>query len=422
MQRGGFDVIVGNPPYVASSKISYLSPEQKLLRYPDIYGIVMKRSLSLVSREGRCGMIVPLSLTFSEDFGGLRTSLATHGTCWFSSFDNIPAAVFSGVSQRCTIWISANEGKDAYSSPMYRWRSAARPNLVDGLAYTPIAAAAKGTRGIPKVGSLNSLSVLNSVTAPKGTKKREIFSTGRVGGARVGFSQAARNFVSVFRENPPCLDAATLREVAASKIGDLKFANEESANAALASLLGESYFHYWLVQGDGFDVTGWVLKDYLACLNYLEVPDFEMLIALGKILHSRRHEALAFKKNAGKYVGNFNYRTLHEITRRSDLVMMMGLKITPQAALKILNDVQRVLAINEFAGERGIPAAVKEVLKPLPRDLPDEERVLSLIDAALLRYLDLTNPAYEFLLKRDVVLYEAVVEGEMSEANESDDE
>ena len=305
---------------------------------------------------------------------------------------------------------------------MYRWRSAARPNLVDGLAYTPIVTAAKGTRGIPKVGSLNSLSVLNSVTEPKGKKKREIFAAGRVGGARVGFSQAARNFVSVFRENPPCLDATTLREVAASKIGDLKFANDESANAALAALLGESYFHYWLIQGDGFDVTAWVLRDYLACLNYLEAPEFGMLVALGRILHSRRHEALAFKKNAGKYVGNFNYRTLHEITRRSDLVMMMGLKITPQAALGILNDVQRVLAINEFAGERGIPSAVKEVLHPLPRNLAEEERVLNQIDGAILQYINLTNLAYEFLLKCDVVLYEAVIDESGSETNESDDE
>lgn len=422
MQAGGFDAVVGNPPYVASSKISYLSPDQKLLKFPDIYGHVMLRSLRLAAENGRCGMIVPLSLTFSEDFGGLRESLRIHGARWFSSYDNIPAAVFSGVSQRCTIWLSGNGSDGAHATPMYRWRSAARPHLVDCLNYTAVETAAKGTRGIPKVGSPNTLSVLNSITEPTGKKQREILAAGRVGGARIGFSQAARNFVSVFREDPPCLDATSLKSVAASKIGDLKFANEDAAFAALASLLGEAYFQYWLVQGDGFDVTGWVLKDFLGCLNYLNATQFSDLVDLGKILHARRHEALAFKKNAGKYVGNYNYRALHEVTRRADLTLMMALGVRPDAALGILNDVQRVLAINEFAGEKGIPPAVKEVLRPLPRDLDWETARLAAIDASLIAYYGLKKPEYDFVLKRDVVLYDASIDEDGSEASEGDDE
>ena len=57
LQNGGFDVIVGNPPYVASSKVDYLSAKQKSLGLPDIYGIIGLRSLDLTSSNGRCGMI-----------------------------------------------------------------------------------------------------------------------------------------------------------------------------------------------------------------------------------------------------------------------------------------------------------------------------------------------------------------------------
>ncbi len=408
MGRGGFDVIVGNPPYVATSKIAYLSPAQKALGFPDIYAIVMLRSLSLVSANGRCGMIVPLSLTFSEDFDALRSLLKRHASSWLSSYDNIPASVFSGVSQRCTIWLSGQGRNGAYSTPMYRWRSAARPHLVASLKYTSIATAAEATRGIPKVGSASALSVLNAITEPTGKKKREIFVPGRLAGARVGFSQAARNFISIFREDPPCLDASSLRRVAASEIGDLQFSSDDAAFAVIASLIGENYFHYWLVQGDGFHVTGWVLRDYIACLNYINSDTFGNLVGLGKILHNRRHEALAFKKNAGKYVGNFNYRSLHEITRRADLVLMAGLGIEPMAALGVLNDVQCVLAINEFAGERSIPSAVKQVLDPLPRDLKKEASLLSAVDRGMLAYYGLKEVEYQFILSRDVVLYDAV--------------
>jgi hypothetical protein len=274
---------------------------------------------------------------------------------------------------------------------------------------------AGGIRGIPKVGSPTGLSVLNSISQPSAKKHREIFATGRVGGVRLGFSQAARNFVSVFREDPPCLDAKSLKSVPASKIGDLMLANDDAAFASLAALLGECYFHYWLVQGDGFDVTGWVLKDYLKCLNYISPESFSILVDIGRILHSRRHEALAFKKNAGKYVGNFNYRALHDVTRRADLSLCMGLEIEPKAALSVLNDVQRVLAINEFAGEKGIPPAVKKVLRPLRRDVDKETHRLDEIDKVLLRWSCMDRRQYEFLLNQDVVLNDI-------EAEEGDDD
>ena len=49
MQRGGFDVVVGNPPYVASKTIEYLSREQLSGGFPDIYAYVVLRSLRLLT-------------------------------------------------------------------------------------------------------------------------------------------------------------------------------------------------------------------------------------------------------------------------------------------------------------------------------------------------------------------------------------
>jgi hypothetical protein len=405
--RGGFDAIVGNPPYVATSKISYLSPAQKALAYPDIYALVMLRSLSLLAPAGRCGMIVPLSLTFSEDFGSLRDTLRQHRQQWFSSFDNIPAAVFSGVSQRCTIWLSGHGNGSAHSTAMYRWRAAARPNLVASLKYTGLDDAVKGIRGVPKVMSEDGLAILNAITKPSRPRERQVLLPGRQRGARIGFTQAARNFVSVFREDPPCLSVAKLKAVGTSQIGEIQLADEDAAFAALAALLGEFYFHYWLVQGDGFHVTAWMIKDYVACLNHIDPPRYRTMSQLGRMLHARRHEALVFKKNAGKYVGNFNYRPLHAFTRRSDLVLMAALGVTPQESLDLFNGVQRVLAINAFAGEKGIPAAAKAVLCPLPLDSDQEARLLAAVDADLRAHYGLSEAAYEFLLHRDVILASA---------------
>ena len=401
---GGFDVAIGNPPYISASKIDYISKIEQSIKFPDIYAYFLLRSQDFVNGSGRCGMIVPLSLTFSEDFGILRERLCAEGSGWFSSFDNIPAALFAGVSQRCTIWLSSPLGRQVQVSPMYRWRSAARPHLVDTLTYTLVSGLPTNLRGLPKLGSIASLALLKSVSFQNQKSKRNIFAARMSSGARLGFSPSARNFVSVFRDDPPCLDASSFRELSSNDIGGLRLASEDTAFASMASLLGELYFCFWLTQGDGFHVTGWVINDYLACLAFIDTESFETLALLGRMLHQRRNEALVFKKNAGKYVGNYNYRSLHEITRRSDLILARGLGLSPKAGLQILDEIQRVLAVNAFAGEKGIPDGIRENLSEPECLIADSTAQLRGIDDALRAHYDLSEEAFHFLLNRDVVL------------------
>lgn len=72
MERGGFDVIVGNPPYIRIQNMTAYSPEEvtfyKTHASPyatarqdnfDKYPLFIERSLSLLRTEGRLGIIVP---------------------------------------------------------------------------------------------------------------------------------------------------------------------------------------------------------------------------------------------------------------------------------------------------------------------------------------------------------------------------
>jgi len=71
------------------------------------------------------------------------------------------------------------------------------------------------------------------------------------------------------------------------------------AAASLAVLAGEAYFWYWLSRGDGFDVTGWVIADFVKALNVLNTSHLTILSSQGELLHARRFEALVFKKMLG---------------------------------------------------------------------------------------------------------------------------
>ena len=367
LSAGGFDCIVGNPPYVRVGGVDYLTKEQRAWKFSDIYGLVMVRSLQLLAGKGRVGMIVPLSLTFSGDFAKLRKLLIDGKRNWFSSYDNIPASIFAGVSQRCTIWLGDRGGNTQHTAPMYRWRSAFRDNLMSNVEYQTIRNDDISENGIPKISGDDCVSVLLKLDTLAVSGVRQI-STKRKGSPFLGFSQAARNFVSVFKEEPPTLDAESLNPISASKVGRLKLANRKVVDAAYAATSGDFYLWYWLVRGDGFDVTSWIVSSFVETLGILPVRHFEAQALLGQVLHGQRFKALQFKKNAGKYVGNFNYRGLPQLTRRADLLMLAGLGATAEEAIAVFDYVERVLAINEFAGEKSIPPALRE---RLPGPTPD---------------------------------------------------
>ena len=402
MSKGGFDVVVGNPPYVSTKKVPYaLSAGDKEL-FSDIYGHILLQAMALTTSVGRCSMIVPLSIAFSRDFASLRNIICGWGESWFSSFDNIPAALFTGVSQRCTIWLGHNSGTGTSVAPMHRWRSAYRPCLMGNLAYVSIENVDVGTFGLPRIGSLPQKKVLANLASPLTTKNRSALWNGTGSHARLGFSQAARNFVSVFREDPPCLDASSLKGLAPSKIGTVSFSSDEDTFAALVTLSGELGFWYWLVRGDGFDVTTWLVRDYVALLDYIPPKHYSFLVDLGRILDRERNRWLVFKKNAGRYVGNFNYRGAYQITRRADLLVLDGLSRSRDEALEILEYVQRVLAINEYAGEKGIPTSVKSLF-PVPQtEVGLTNDTFSSVDALLTDSYSFTEEELDFIINYDI--------------------
>ena len=403
MHDGGFDVIIGNPPYLSTKKISYHILNPAGTRFPDIYAHILSKSLALARQGARCGMIIPLSITFSRDFGELRRKLDCWGASWISSYDNIPAALFAGVSQRCTIWIGHNSERGTFVAPLYRWRSCYRPHLLGGVSYVPLGHFDVESLGLPKLASLPETKVFCNLMSSQHTKFRNVVSGGRDKSSSLKFSQAARNFISVFREDPPCLDAVSLGRVPPSKIGNLSFATDADTYAALAATAGELYFWYWLVRGDGFDVTTWVVRDYLAILDHLSPNDYELLIDLGRILHRERYRWLVFKKNAGRYVGNFNYKGAISITRRADLLILNALPASRAGTLAILERMQRVLAINAYAGEKGIPDGLKGLFPWNDESVRENRRLLARIDMELAKRLDFEEQEISFLVNQDVV-------------------
>ena len=389
MTQGGFDVVIGNPPYVATKSIKYsLGPNVKH-RYPDIYAYVLERSTQVTSTVGRCGMILPLSLTFSRDFGALRQNVRKLGTSWLSSFDNIPAALFAGVSQRCTILVSAPTGQYSFTTRLNRWRAQFRPSLMANISYASVPSDYEvESLGFPRLSGKRGERLLR---LHRGVAKRAPSAVAAPSDSQgvLGFSPTARNFISTYLEPPPTLDLDG-RTIKDSEPGpSLVLASLELARAALAATSGTACFWYWLTRGDGFHVTNSLLSEFLAPLSELPSECQQKLELIGELLHESRNGALVFKKNAGKYVGNFNYTGLEALTLRADLVFLAGLGADQSDAENLFAFSSLVRAINEAAGEKNIPQQIKAKFPTAETvDASNDER-LKQIDRWLFRVYDL---------------------------------
>ena len=376
IQRGGFDVIIGNPPYVNCKSLRYVVQSPKSLKFPDIYGYVVAKSHRITSRRGRCGFIVPLSVTFSFEFSDLREQLTNSGTHWFSSFDNIPAGLFSGVSQRCTIWLSSPVDGDSFATRLSRWRSAYRVFLLDNITYNKAANGVPAkTFGIPRLANRFGAKLLALHIKSSSSKLISCHSTGSES-VRLGFSPTARNFISTYIEPPPVLHVDDGSVFASSQCGWVTLPSNEKAFAALAITAGDACFWYWLTRGDGFHVTNWLLTDLLAPIASFPTDHLHRLATIGELLHQHRYSALVFKKNAGKYVGNFNYQKLLSLTRKADFVFLSGLGAGWAELRELFSFISLVRGINREAGEKNIPTSVRELfVPPSPIDFYTDSRL-----------------------------------------------
>src|SRR5258708_794031 len=159
MKKGGFDVIIGNPPYVEDRVVrnvyKILAGQYKAESANNLYAFCMERSTRLINAGGRFGMIVPAGLLGLDEAVDLReTLLQQFGTNWFSTFAIRPSKLFEGVDQRLCIHIASayQAGMTIYTTVYHHWYAEERPTMLTLLQYH-VSNIYPDLNRIPQVGS-----------------------------------------------------------------------------------------------------------------------------------------------------------------------------------------------------------------------------------------------------------------------------
>ena len=307
ISRDGFDVIIGNPPYVEYSKVkkSYTITGYRTESCGNLYAYMIERSYNTMYNGSRMGMIVQLPIVCTDRMKPLQKECLEQSiNLWFADFDDRPARLFDGLQHiRATIFTSQKNYKNdccVYSTTYNRWYSEERPLVFETLSFCEISDCLRDG-AIPKIGHSTAKSIMDRIT------NHTILS---------GMYSDNKQYTPVFFHNAPqyWIRAMTFvpyfwnerdGEKVSNQIKEISL-GDTGESSVIASMLSCSLFYWWFI----------ILSD-CRHLNLREVDEFPVGLERMSNSVSRKLEKLSeelmndLKKHAVRK--ECNYRTTGKV-------------------------------------------------------------------------------------------------------------
>ncbi|GCF06471.1 Eco57I restriction-modification methylase domain-containing protein [Dictyobacter arantiisoli] len=332
MQGGGFDVIIGNPPYVEYSKIrkEYTLKGYETIDCGNIYAFVCERAYILKSKSGRIGFIVPLSIVSTERMNVLQTIMDhKKNDAWLSSFDVYPSKLFEGAKQRLTILLTSPSGNEhtLLSSKYHRWKNAERDNLFKYLSYSSTFYDHK-LYTIPKLGKKLDETILNKINKLKPAYFKKNF------GAPFYVHRIPYNYVKAVNFVPYFWNEIDGEK----KSEDYKpyYLFEQGDALIIVAILNSNlFFWWWYTLFEGYHCGKHEIESFPVSINKMAEDVRERLVSLSYELMDDLQRNAISKECYYKTTGKVIYEEL-----------------SPRKSKHIIDKIDRILAVHyDFTDE-----------------------------------------------------------------------
>ena len=325
-KRGGFDVVLGNPPYVERDVPG--GREYVTAGCGNLYAFVVERALGLLGPRGRLGMIVPHSAFCTDRMAPLQRLVRTGRTVWVSTYDIRPSKLFAGVDQRLAICLTApGPAARVYATRYHRWRDDERPRLFSRLRYADVSRI-DYPNAIPKIGSEIELTIWDKL------RRRAPLLPGLGGPVTVYYHNAPRYWVRALTFAPYFRNDRDGEKLSA-QMRALAVRDRADA-AAVVAALNSSLFYWWFV----------AFSDSRH-LNRREIDRFPLGLAALRAAHGRRLSALC-----GRLMADYRRHAVRKTCRYKTTGRVVYDEFHPRYSKAILDDIDAVLAGHfGFTGE-----------------------------------------------------------------------
>lgn len=140
--NGGFDVIIGNPPYVEYSKVRhlYVISNFSTINTGNLYSFVIERSFQIIADNKYLGMIIPISAFCTNRMESMMRLIQQNSLMTFiSNYAERPGKLFEGAERNLSIILSkilsGNRCEFLYTTYYYKWKAENRNILFNNISY-----------------------------------------------------------------------------------------------------------------------------------------------------------------------------------------------------------------------------------------------------------------------------------------------
>lgn len=322
MKSGGFDIIIGNPPYRENNKLGYSVSSYETSSCGNVYTCMMERGFSLLKKNGFLGMIVQLPIVCTDRMVAAQDILLGKDA-WLYNFDDRPGKLFEDLEHiRATIVIATNGTGDVYTTRYNRWYSETRQSLFNSLTLTKHITI-EDISSIPKIGDETSRSILQKICGRECINERVVRN-----GSLLYYHNAPLYFTRGTNFLPYFLNAAGVTISSSVKTIGLV---DDTLRDVCSSLLNSSLFYMWYV--------------YLSDCRHLNVREIGGFPLGYDTMSARNKEQLV--DLCDKLMEDLKLNKIRKITNGARNGFMEFDEFKPKPSKPIMDEIDRVLG-NHF--------------------------------------------------------------------------
>jgi hypothetical protein len=251
--RTGFDVVLGNPPYVEYSAVkkTYTVKDLKCLSSGNLYSYVIERAIKIQKDNSYNGMIIPLSAYCTDRMDTFqKVKFENCSELFLSYYAERPSKLFEGAERNLVISLFKKQAKTIieriFTTYYYKWNSSFRKYLFDNISYTE--AKATITTGIvPKISSKEELSIISNLRAVK--KNIGYFISRSKTNQYLFYRNSGGRYWKIITDFQPKFYLNSTRGVS-SRESYLYFNDINTLKITVALLNSSTYYWYYVMHSD----------------------------------------------------------------------------------------------------------------------------------------------------------------------------